>query len=338
MIGLEDYTRAMLNILEDFSEEKGRLEEMQPAVINILEDFAGEKGRLEETQRAALNIMEDLAAEKARFEETQRAMLNLLEDFGMEREKAEAANRELREAIDSLRRAKEAADAANRELEAFTYSVAHDLRSPLRAIAGFSRLILDKEGAAFEPETRRKFGIIQENAQKMGQLIDDLLRLSRLGRVELKRSSLDMTALVGEALKEIQMAEPDRYFSVQIGDLPPAFGDAALIRQLLANLLSNAVKFTRGKEEARIEVGSFQKAGEQVYYVKDNGIGFDMKYYNKLFGVFQRLVSEGQFEGTGVGLALVQRIVHRHEGRVWAEGKVREGATFYFTIPPKERG
>jgi light-regulated signal transduction histidine kinase (bacteriophytochrome) len=336
-INLEDYTKAMLNILEDSSHEKERLEEMQRAVVNILEDFSGEKGRLEGTQRAALNIMEDFAAEKGRLEEVQRAMLNLLDDFGMERERTEAANRELREAIDSLRRAKEAADAANRELESFAYSVAHDLRSPLRAIGGFSQMILNKEGATFNPETRRKFGVIQENAQKMGQLIDDLLRLSRLSRMELNRSHLDMTRLVREVLKEIQVAEPERSFTIQIVDLPAIHGDAALVRQLLANLLSNAVKFTRGKEGARIEVGSVERSGEHVYYVRDNGVGFDMKYYNKLFGVFQRLVSETQFEGTGVGLAIVQRIVQRHGGRVWAEGKVQEGATFYFTIPEKER-
>jgi len=256
----------------------------------------------------------------------------------MEREKTEAANRELREAIDALRRAKEAADLANRELEAFAYSVAHDLRSPLRAIDGYSRMILNKEGAAFDPETRRKFGVIQENAQKMGQLIDDLLRLSRVSRVELNRSRLDMTRLVPEVLKEIQMAEPERSIHVQIGDLPAAHGDAALIRQLLANLLSNAVKFTRGKEGARIEVGSVERPGERVYYVRDNGVGFDMKYYKKLFGVFQRLVSESQFEGTGVGLAIVQRIVSRHGGRVWAEGEIQGGATFYFTLPEKEGG
>jgi signal transduction histidine kinase/HAMP domain-containing protein len=224
-------------------------------------------------------------------------------------------------------------EAANKELESFTYSVSHDLRSPLRAIAGFTRMILNENGATFDPETQRKFGIVQDNALKMGRLIDDLLRLSRLGRAELSRSKLDMKGLVREVLQEIRTTEPERKFAAEIRDLPSAYGDLTMIRQLFVNLLSNAVKFTRGKEGARIEVGGFQQSGEQVYYVKDNGVGFDMKYYNKLFGVFQRLVTESQFEGTGVGLAIVQRIVQRHGGRVWAEGKLHEGATFYFTLP-----
>ncbi|MGZ3605392.1 MAG: sensor histidine kinase, partial [Thermodesulfobacteriota bacterium] len=164
-------------------------------------------------------------------------------------------------------------------------------------------------------------------------LIDDLLRLSRVGRANLNWSKLDMKALASEALQEIRTAEPQREFKAEIRDLPEAQGDPAMIRQLLVNLMSNAVKFTRGKEDGRIEVGSFEQSGEKVYYVRDNGIGFDMKYYNKLFGVFQRLVSESQFEGTGVGLAIVQRIVQRHGGRIWAEGKIHEGATFYFTLP-----
>ncbi|MBI4765086.1 MAG: HAMP domain-containing protein [Deltaproteobacteria bacterium] len=247
-----------------------------------------------------------------------------------ERKKAEEAlmkaHRELQEHSDKV-------EAVSKELESFNYSVSHDLRSPLRAIAGFTRMILNEKGATFDPETRRKFGIVEDNAQKMGRLIDDLLRLSRLGRAELNWSKVDMKGLVGEVLQEIRTTEPERKFTAEIGDLPSARGDQTMIRQLLANLISNAVKFTRGKPEGRIEVGSFEQSGEQVYYVKDNGIGFDMKYYNKVFGIFQRLVSESQFEGTGVGLAIVQRIAQRHGGRVWAEGKINEGATFYFTIP-----
>ena len=258
-----------------------------------------------------------------------------------ERKRAEEALREseqrLRRARDELQEHATRLEAVNKELESFGYSVSHDLRSPLRAIAGFTRMILDEKAATFDPETRRKFDVIQENAEKMGQLIDDLLRLSRLGRAELHRSKLDMGGLVHEVVQEIRMAEPEREWATEIGDLPAAHGDRAMIRQLLANLLSNAVKFTRGKQGARIEVGSLETSGERVYYVKDNGVGFNMKYYNKLFGVFQRLVSESQFEGTGVGLAIVQRIVQRHGGRVWAEGQIREGATFYFTLPSEEQ-
>ena len=252
-----------------------------------------------------------------------------------ERKRAEEA---LKKAHEELQDHAGRLEAANKELESFGYSVSHDLRSPLRAIAGFTRMILDEKGATFDPETRRQFGVIQENAEKMGRLIDDLLRLSRLGRADLHQSKLDMGGLALDVLQEIRMTEPKRELAAEIGDLPEAEGDRTMIRQLLANLLSNAVKFTRGRQGARIEVGSFERPGERVYYVKDNGVGFDMKYYNKLFGVFQRLVSESQFEGTGVGLAIVQRIVQRHGGRVWAEGKIQEGATFYFTLSPKEQG
>jgi signal transduction histidine kinase/HAMP domain-containing protein len=258
--------------------------------------------------------------------------------YGLDITERKKADEALKKAHEELQDHTGRLEAANKELESFSYSVSHDLRSPLRAIAGFTRMILDEKGATFDPETRRKFGIIQENAEKMGQLIDNLLRLSRLGRAELHQSKLDMGGLVREVMQEIRMTDPEREFVTEIGDLPAAQGDPAMIRQLLANLLSNAVKFTRGKQGARIEVGSFERSGERVYYVKDNGVGFDMKYYNKLFGVFQRLVSESQFEGTGVGLAIVQRIVQRHGGRVWAEGQIQDGATFYFTLPSKEQG
>jgi PAS domain S-box-containing protein len=228
-------------------------------------------------------------------------------------------------------------EAANKELESFGYSVSHDLRSPLRAIGGFSRMILDEQGGSFDTETLRKFNIVQENVGKMGRLIDDLLRLSRLGRAGMSRLKLDMASMVREVLNEIRLSEPERNFAVEIGELPKADGDPVMIRQLMVNLLSNAVKFTRRRQGARIIVGSYETPAENVYFVKDNGIGFDMKYRDKLFGVFQRLVRESDFEGTGVGLAIVQRIVLRHGGRIWAEGKIQEGAAFYFTLPRMEQ-
>lgn len=226
---------------------------------------------------------------------------------------------------------------AQKELEDFTYSVSHDLRTPLRAIAGFTRMILDETGAAFDQETSRKFGIIQQNVQKMGQLIDDLLKLSRLSRVELRRSSIDMGRLAREVVEELREAEPERRLEVGIHELPPAHGDPTLVRQLIVNLLSNAAKFTRQEEKPMIEIGSLERYDERIYYVMDNGVGFDMKYYDKLFGVFQRLVSEKQFEGTGAGLAIARRVVQRHGGRIWAEGKPRGGATFYFTLSEKQK-
>ncbi|RJR50326.1 MAG: PAS domain S-box protein [Desulfobacteraceae bacterium] len=251
-----------------------------------------------------------------------------------ERKKGEEA---LKKAHKELQQHAARLETANKELESFSYSVSHDLRSPLRAIAGFAQMILDEKGREFDPETLRKFNIVQENAKKMGRLIDDLLRLSRLGRTELNRVKVDIGILVREVLQEIRVTEPGREFIVDLHDLPATKGDPPMIRQLFINLLSNSVKFTRVKKESQIEVGSFERSGERVYYVKDNGVGFDMKYYGKLFGVFQRLVTEKEFEGTGVGLAIVKRIVQRHGGRVWAEGKLQEGASFYFTLPEQER-
>ena len=226
-------------------------------------------------------------------------------------------------------------EATNKELEAFSYSVSHDLREPLRAIDGFSRVILEDYTDKFDEEGKRILNVIRSNTQKMGQLIDDLLVFSRLGRQEIRISDIDMEKLANTVYEEVKITVPHRDVQFNIRTLSPAQGDKAMIRQVLVNLLSNAVKFTRPKDIAVIEVGGSNKENEHIYYVKDNGVGFDMQYANKLFGVFQRLHSTEEFEGTGVGLAIVQRIIHRHGGRVWAEGKVGEGATFYFSLPAK---
>jgi two-component system, chemotaxis family, CheB/CheR fusion protein len=227
--------------------------------------------------------------------------------------------------------------AANKELEDFGYTVSHDLRSPLIAINGFSQTLLKENEGKLEPEAKRKLHVIRDNAQKMGQLIDDLLSFSRLGRQSMSLSDLDFEELAQEVWKEQRTANPGRSMDLRIQALPHATGDRALIRQVLSNLLSNAVKFTRVREHAVIEIDGKSDSKENIYCVKDNGVGFDMQYYGKLFGVFQRLHGREEFEGTGVGLAIVQRIVHRHGGRVWAEGKVGEGAAFYFSLPGSGR-
>jgi PAS domain S-box-containing protein len=223
--------------------------------------------------------------------------------------------------------------AANKELEAFSYSVSHDLRAPLRAMDGFSRILLEDYAPQIPSEAGHYLRIVRENTQQMGHLIDDLLAFSRLGRQSLNKHMIPTDDLVRQALQSLSGEQEGRRVEVSIGDLPPCQGDPALLRQVWINLLSNALKFTRGREVARIEVGSLsQEGGAQVYFVKDNGVGFDMRYADKLFGVFERLHSEREFEGTGAGLAIVQRIIHRHGGRVWAEAEVDKGATFYFTI------
>lgn len=187
-----------------------------------------------------------------------------------------------------------------------------------------------------DDEGKRYLGLIQENAHRMGRLIDDLLTFSRLGRQQMSESEIDMGALAKSVFDELRALEPDRKIKFMIRSAPPVYGDTPMIRQVLANLLSNAIKFTRTRVEASIEFGYLPELEEGAYYVKDNGVGFDMQYVGKLFGVFQRLHSMSEFEGTGVGLALVNRIISRHRGRVWAEGKVNQGSTLYFTLPPRQ--
>jgi light-regulated signal transduction histidine kinase (bacteriophytochrome)/HAMP domain-containing protein len=221
----------------------------------------------------------------------------------------------------------------NAELEAFSYSVSHDLRAPLRAIHGFARILLEDHAAQLDLEAKRLLGVIDGNTKRMGQLIDDLLSFSRLGRKELESGRVDMAELVAAVADEVRRGAGDRPLEITIGPLPPARGDRDMLRQAITNLLDNAAKFTRQRTPGCIEVGHRADGRETVYFVKDNGAGFDERYAGKLFGVFQRLHRAEEFDGTGVGLAIVQRIVLRHGGRVWAEGRLDAGATFFFTLP-----
>jgi len=227
-------------------------------------------------------------------------------------------------------------ESANKELEAFSYSVSHDLRAPLRAIDGFSRILMEDYSEKLDEDGNRVLETVRQNAQHMGQLIDDLLAFSRLGRKAVERSPIDMTDLARSALEDLSASDSASPSHVKITNIPPAQGDRMLLRQVFINLLSNAAKYSRLKDQPAVEIGGNTENGDNIYYVKDNGAGFDMKYADKLFGVFQRLHGPEEFEGTGVGLAIVQRIINRHGGKVWAEGKVNEGATFYFTLPGKD--
>ena len=228
-------------------------------------------------------------------------------------------------------------ESANKELEAFSYSVSHDLRAPVRAIDGFSRIVMDDYGDRLDDEGKRQLGVICANTKKMGQLIDDLLAFSRIGRAELRCARVAMGPLVHAVFLEVVPDPVERErIDLSVGDLPDAWADPALIRQVWVNLLSNAVKFSRPRPRGEIKVSASRQDHRIVYHVEDNGVGFDMQYADKLFGVFQRLHSTREFEGTGVGLALVQRIVHRHGGEVWGEGTVDGGATFSFALPEEE--
>ncbi|MGB9153748.1 MAG: ATP-binding protein [Alphaproteobacteria bacterium] len=219
------------------------------------------------------------------------------------------------------------------ELESFSYSVSHDLRVPLRAIDGFSRILLEDYYEKIDDEGKRLLNVVRDNTSRMAKLIDDILAFSRVGRKEVVSQKIDMGELVNTTIAELQPSLDGRNVKLEVGALTPAHGDAAMLRQVWVNLLSNAIKFTRSKAPAVISIGSYSDGTETFYYVKDNGAGFDMSYADKLFGVFQRLHSFAEFEGTGIGLAIVKRIITRHGGRVWAEGKTDEGATFYFTLP-----
>ncbi|HUF81640.1 MAG TPA: response regulator, partial [Burkholderiales bacterium] len=223
--------------------------------------------------------------------------------------------------------------AANQELESFSYSVSHDLRAPLRAIDGYSRILQEAYAALLDEEGRRLLSVVRENSLRMGRLIDDLLAFSRFGRQALVKELFDTGALLREILVELGLAGNQPAAAVALGELSPSWGDRALLKQVWTNLLSNAVKYSSAKPAPRIEIAGSEAAGESVYRVKDNGAGFDMRYYDKLFGVFQRLHAEKDFPGTGVGLAMVQRVVIRHGGRVWAQGQPGEGAEFFFSLP-----
>ncbi|MBA2344073.1 MAG: hypothetical protein H0V83_03190 [Rubrobacter sp.] len=238
---------------------------------------------------------------------------------------AERASRKFEDANRELQ-------ATNRELEAFSYSVSHDLRAPLRSMDGFSQILLEDYGDELDEEGRDYLGRVRAASQRMGNLIDDLLELSRVTRGPLRRASVDLSAIAASVAEGLRASDPERHGSFEISEGLVARGDAKLLRVALENLLGNAWKFTSKEPDARVEFGVSRQGVAQVYYVRDNGAGFDATYAGKLFGAFQRLHGSEEFEGTGVGLATVARVIRRHGGEVWAEGEVGKGATFYFTL------
>jgi PAS domain S-box-containing protein len=252
-----------------------------------------------------------------------------------ERRKVEDQNQKLNQVLQE--RAAEL-EAVNQELEAFSYSVSHDLRAPLRHVDGFVDLLARHSAAKLDEKEQRYLRIVSDSARQMGALIDDLLVFSRMGRSEMRFAPVSMDALVREAIESFAPETKDRRIEWKIAPLPPALGDLSMLRQVWLNLIGNAIKYTRTRPEAVIEIGSRMEGDEQVYFVRDNGVGFDMRYVDKLFGVFHRLHRADEFEGTGIGLANVRRIVTRHRGRTWAEGEADRGATFYFALLKTQPG
>lgn len=325
-----DFAKAMVNILADFSDEKAWLGEVHKANLNILEDYSSEKAWLEVTQKATYNILEDFNFERVKVEQSNR-------DMAMEisaRKQAEADIRQLNANLE--RRVSERTtelQAANHELEAFSYSVSHDLRAPLRAIDGFSQAMLEDYADKLDDQGKDYLKRVRSATQRMGNLIDDMLTLSRVTRSELRREPVDLSVIAADVLAELQKSEPARRVDWQIESGLVAEGDANLLRVVLDNLLGNAWKFTGKTANAKIEFGALPRAEVAAgFFVQDNGAGYDMSYGDKLFGAFQRLHLVSDFPGTGIGLATVQRIVHRHSGRVWAKGAVGKGATFCFSL------
>ena len=254
------------------------------------------------------------------------------------------ANRELKQAEADIRQLNDELEqkviertsqleSVNKELESFSYSVSHDLRAPIRAINAYTKILMEDYSGKFDTDGIKVLHSIIRNSKKMGELIDDLLAFSKLGRKQVTVSEINMTALVNQVREELLFDEGEIIPEFNVSELPPAKGDQSLIKQVWINLISNAIKYSKYKPKIHIGIGAYEKDNHVVYYVKDEGAGFDMQYYDKLFGVFQRLHSQEEFEGTGIGLAIVQKIVHRHYGTVWAESILNEGASFYFSLP-----
>jgi len=298
-----------------------------------------------------LNILEDSEAEKVHLRGAQRAVLNILEDFNLEKSKVERINRELHEGIEERKRAQGEINklnrelesrvaelaAANKELEAFAYSVSHDLRAPLRAMDGFCQALMEDYADKLDFEGKSYLQRVRAASQRMDQLVDGLLGLSRTARSEMRRTAVNMSAMAQTIALELQKAGPRRQVEFVIAPGLVVNADANLLRAVLQNLLGNSWKFTSKHPQARIEVGTVERESQTTYFVRDDGAGFEMAYANKLFGAFQRLHTPTEFEGTGIGLATVQRIIHRHGGRIWAEGGIEKGAVFFFTIPTNPR-
>lgn len=295
----------------------------------------------EEEMAKALRLVESERLDRAnRFYHALQRIQALLgftrqysEELQASNEELNATNEELQATNEELEAATENLERVNAQLEAFSSSVSHDLRAPLRALHGFSRILLEEHAAGLSPDAQRYLRLIHDNAKQMGQLVDALLQFSRVSREQLKVQPVAPDDLVRQAIEELRAEQEGRRVEIALGDLPTCQADPGLLKQVFINLLSNALKFTRKREAARIEVGCRPEGNDHLFFVKDNGVGFDMRYAEKLFGVFQRLHKPEDYEGTGVGLAIVEGVIQRHGGRVWAEAEVDNGATFYFTLP-----
>jgi light-regulated signal transduction histidine kinase (bacteriophytochrome) len=282
---------------------------------DMTEELAEQNKQLKEEKQKVLDNIRELEKYREHLEELVKERTGKLEES---RTELDVLNKQLQ--------------AANKELEAFAYSVSHDLRAPLRNIDGFSQILLEDYSDILDKQGQHYLQRVRAGTQNMGQLIDDILSLSRSGRHHMDKKTINMDPIVREVCKSLENELKDRKVDFTVHECPPALADSHLVKIVFTNLLSNALKFTRIHENAKIEIGSMTEDGHTVFFIKDNGAGFDMKYADKLFVPFQRLHRAEEYEGSGIGLAIVQRIIHRHGGRIWAESEIDVGTTFYFTL------
>lgn len=300
--------------------------------FEIIKSLMNTNSKHDDAKNSVLKLTE-LNSEKIKYEDMQKAMLNILEDFAEEKNNIASSNELLQTEIAERKKLESQLENSFKELESFSYSVSHDLRAPLRHIAGFVDLLAKKTSTSSDDSAKRYMGIIGSSVKRMGNLIDELLEFSRLGKTEIRYQKIDLNKIFIESMEDLQSEITERKISIIKDELPLVNADPILIRQVFNNLLSNSVKYTRGKDSVVIKVShTLKNDNYHLISVSDNGVGFDNKYVDKLFGVFQRLHSDNEFEGNGIGLANVKRIISKHGGNVWAEGKLNEGASFYFTL------
>ena len=298
-------------------------------ILLAIEDVTERKQQAVERQRLLAEqeaLAEELGINNEELQVQAEKLTVQQEELTVQKEELERLNADLRSKQQLL-------ETANEDLESFSYSVSHDLKAPVRAIEGFSRMLMGEHADKLDAEALRLLQVINTNTKVMQHLIDDLLALSRLGRLQVRKSVFNLAAMTNKVFERLRAQEPERDLRLTVGDLPQGWGDQSLLYQVMQNLLANAVKFAKSRKNAVIEVGGRTEGKENIYYVKDNGAGFDERHIDSLFRPFQRLHGDEEYEGTGVGLAIVQWIIQRHGGRVWAEGKVGEGAAFYFALP-----
>jgi len=335
-----DTQKAILNILDDFGDEKRRLEETQRAVLNILDDSGEERARQDTMHRALLNILEDFGGEKARLEATQRAILNILDDFEEEKRKVEAVNTELRREVSdraaaeqALREKTDALGRSNAELEQFAYVASHDLQEPLRMVSSYVQLFERRYAGQVDPQAKKYVDYAVEGAKRMQALIGGLLEFSRIGRIDEPFARVDTGSALDLALLNLRTAIDENEGAVTRGPLPIVTGNAGRLAQVFQNLVGNALKFRRPDQAPSIHVSAVSRGEEWLFAVKDNGIGIDAQYVERIFVIFQRLHTRAEYPGTGIGLSICKKVIERHGGRIWVESEPGAGATFLFTLP-----